>query len=151
MFNQTAYLFTWNVYYTASAMGFKQTPQNDVRSQFESSHNTGRASWGRVSSTILSKIRLGIMITIAERSPSSRVTGQSIDTLVLAVETVGRYYSLSPFVRGRYMKYATLVKDSARFNSGTSVTVEHEILRADIPELFLEGTKPSGICIQRFR
>ena len=97
----------------------------------------------------LAKTRLDISITIIERSPSPRVTGQSIDIHGPAVEIIKRM-NLEEAVRSRHTTEEgtrfvnPLGKIFAQFNAGESFTAEYEILRADLSQLFLEATEGLG-------
>ena len=97
----------------------------------------------------LAKTRLDIAITIIERSPSPRVTGQSIDIRGPAVEIIKRM-KLEEAVRSRHtteegIRFVNpLGKIFAQFNAGESFTAEYEILRGDLSQLFLEATEGLG-------
>ena len=97
----------------------------------------------------LAKTRLDISITIIERSPSPRVTGQSVDIHGPAVEIIKRM-KLEEAVRSRHTTEEgtrfvnPLGKIFAQFNAGDSFTAEYEILRADLSQLFLEATEGLG-------
>lgn len=94
----------------------------------------------------LAKTRLDISITIIERSPSPRVTGQAIDVRGPAIEIM-KAMKLEEAVRSRgTTEEGTIFVDSsgksfAQFNGGDTFTAEYEILRADLCGLFLEATK----------
>ena len=94
----------------------------------------------------LSKTRLDISIKIIERSPSPRVTGQSIDIRGPAVELVKRM-KLEEAIRSRHTTEEGTIflnstgKTFAQFNAGDTFTAEYEILRADLSQLFLEATE----------
>ena len=94
----------------------------------------------------LTKTRLDISITIIERSPYPRVTGQAIDFRGPAVEIIKKM-GLEEAVRSRHTTGGgTRFVDSsgkyfARFDAGDTFTAENEILRADLSELFLEATE----------
>lgn len=96
----------------------------------------------------LAKTRLDISITIIERSPSPRVTGQSIDIRGPAVEII-KGMKMVEAVRSRHTteEGTRFVNSSgkifAQFNAG-SFTAEYEILRADLSQLFLEATESLG-------
>ena len=98
----------------------------------------------------LSKTRLDISITITERSPSPRVTGQWIDIRGPAVEIV-KLMKLEEAVRSRHTteEGTTFLNSSgkifAQFNAGDSFTAEYEILRADLSRLFLEDRKSTRL------
>jgi len=97
----------------------------------------------------LAKTRLDISITIIERSPSPRVTGQAIDIRGPAVEII-KAMKLEEAVRSRHTteEGTRFVNSSgeffAQFNAGDSFTAEYEILRADLSRLFLEATEGLG-------
>ncbi|RDW59068.1 flavo protein monooxygenase [Coleophoma crateriformis] len=94
----------------------------------------------------LARTHLDVSITIIERSPSPRVTGQSIDIRGPAVEIV-KMMKLQEAVRSRHTtEEGTSFIDSsgnafAQFDAGDSFTAEYEILRADLSQLFLEATE----------
>lgn len=97
----------------------------------------------------LAKTRLDISITIVERSPSPRVTGQAIDIRGPAVEII-KQMKLEEAVRNRHTteEGTRFVNSSgkpfAKFDGGDSFTAEYEILRADLSQLFLEVTEGLG-------
>ncbi len=97
----------------------------------------------------LTKTRLDISITIVERSPSPRVTGQAIDIRGPAVEII-KQMKLEEAVRSRHTTEEGAIfvnssgKSFAQFNAGDSFTAEYEILRADLSQLFLEATEGLG-------
>jgi 2-polyprenyl-6-methoxyphenol hydroxylase-like FAD-dependent oxidoreductase len=97
----------------------------------------------------LGKIRLDISITIIERSPSPRVTGQSIDIRGPAIEIIKKM-KLEEAIRSRGTteEGTTFLNSSgkmfAQFDAGDSFTAEYEILRADLVGLFLEATEGLG-------
>ncbi|CAF4137546.1 unnamed protein product [Adineta steineri] len=97
----------------------------------------------------LAKTRLDTSITIVERSPSPRITGQSIDIRGPAVEII-KGMKLIEGVRSRHTtEEGTAFLNSsgkvfAQFNVGDSFTAEYEILRADLAGLFLEATEGLG-------
>ena len=94
----------------------------------------------------LAQTPLRISTTIIERSPSPRVTGQSVDIRGPAVAIIKRM-KLEEAVRSRHTTEEgtrfvnPLGKSFARFNAGDSFTAEYEILRADLSQLFLEATE----------
>lgn len=94
----------------------------------------------------LARTRLDMSITIIERSPSPRVTGQSIDIRGPAVEII-KGMKLEEAVRSRHTteegtRFVNASgKPFAQFNAGASFTAEYEILRADLSQLFLEATE----------
>ena len=97
----------------------------------------------------LAKTRLDVSITVVERSPSPRVTGQSVDIRGPAVEIIKRM-NLEEAVRSRHTTEEgtrfvnALGKSFAQFNAGESFTAEYEILRADLSQLFLDATEGLG-------
>ena len=97
----------------------------------------------------LARTRLDASIKIIERSPSPRVTGQSIDIHGPAIEIV-KGMQLDEAVRSRHTtEEGTRFLDSsgkvfAQFNAGQTFTAEYEILRGDLAALFLEATKGFG-------
>jgi len=97
----------------------------------------------------LSRTRLDISITVIERSPVPRVTGQSIDIRGSAIDIV-KEMKLEEAIRSRLTteECTTFVNSSgktfARFEAGESFTAEYEILRADLSQLFLEATEGLG-------
>lgn len=97
----------------------------------------------------LTKTRHDMAITIIERSPFPRVTGQSIDIRGPAVEIV-KAMKLEEAIRSRHTteEGTSFLNASgkvfAQFEGGDSFTAEYEILRADLAGLFLEATEGSG-------
>jgi len=97
----------------------------------------------------LSRTRLDISITIVERSPVPRVTGQSIDIRGSAIDII-KEMKLEEAIRSRLTtEEGTAFVDSsgktfAKFEVDESFTAEYEILRADLSQLFLEATEGSG-------
>ncbi|EXJ61714.1 hypothetical protein A1O7_02143 [Cladophialophora yegresii CBS 114405] len=95
----------------------------------------------------LARTRLRTSITVVERSPTPRVTGQAIDIHGPAIEIVRRMQLLEA-IRARYTtEQGTVFLNSAgkpvvQFDAGETFTAEYEILRADLSELFLDATKP---------
>ena len=94
----------------------------------------------------LARARPGFAITIIERSPSPRVTGQSIDMHGPAIDII-KAMKLDEAVRSRHTTETgtRLVnasgKSFASFESGDAFTAEYEILRADLSQIFLEATE----------
>ena len=94
----------------------------------------------------LAKIRLDVSITILERSPTPRLTGQSIDIRGAAIEIV-KAMKLEERLRSRHTteEGTTFLNSSgkvfAQFEAGETFTAEYEILRADLSQLFLETTE----------
>ncbi|KAI4124775.1 MAG: hypothetical protein LQ338_004634 [Usnochroma carphineum] len=97
----------------------------------------------------LTKTGLDVSITIIERSPSPRVTGQSIDIRGPAIEVVKKM-KLEEALRSRLTtEEGTRFLDSsgksfAQFDSGDAFTNEFEILRADLAQLFLDAIEGLG-------
>lgn len=99
----------------------------------------------------LAKTRLDVSITIVERSPSPRATGQAIDIRGSAIEIL-KEMKMIEAIRSRHTteKGTIFLKSSgkifAQFSSSTdnSFTAEYEILRADLSQLFLEATENLG-------
>jgi len=97
----------------------------------------------------LSKTRLDISIIIIERSPTPRVTGQSIDIRGPAIEII-KNMKLEEAIRSRGTteEGTTFLNSSgkifAQFDAGESFTAKYEILRADLAGLFLEATEGLG-------
>ncbi|KIW70005.1 hypothetical protein PV04_02317 [Phialophora macrospora] len=95
----------------------------------------------------LARTRLRASITIVERSPVPRATGQAIDIHGPAIEIVRRMKLLDA-IRSHYTTEEGTVflnrmgKPVAQFSAGETFTAEYEILRADLSRLFLEATKP---------
>ncbi|TLD29897.1 flavo protein monooxygenase [Venturia nashicola] len=93
----------------------------------------------------LSRTRLNTSITIVERSPSPRISGQALDIHDSAIEVVKKM-GLLDAVRS----YST-TEEGTRFVNASgkaiaefmapSLTAEYEILRADLSELFLKATE----------
>lgn len=94
----------------------------------------------------LTRTRLDISITVIERSPTPRVTGQAIDIRGPAIEII-KEMKLEEAVRSRHTtEEGTRFEDSsgkvfAHFVAGDTFTAEYEILRADLCGLFLEATE----------
>jgi len=92
----------------------------------------------------LTKTPLDISITIVERSPSPRATGQSIDIHGPAIEII-KQMKLEEAVRSRNTTEEAAVivnssgKTAVRFEAGDSFTAVYEILRADLAGLFMEA------------
>ena len=97
----------------------------------------------------LAQTPLKISTTIIERSPSPRVTGQSVDIRGPAVEIIKKM-KLEEAVRSRHTteegtRFVNhLGKGFAQFNAGDSFTAEYEILRADLSQLFLQAAEGLG-------
>lgn len=94
----------------------------------------------------LAKTRLALSITIVERSPFARATGQAIDIRGPAIEIIKKM-KLEEAVRSRTTTEEGTIflnssgKTFAQFNAGDTFTAEYEILRADLSQLFLEATE----------
>ncbi|MCJ1229841.1 hypothetical protein MMC12_006511 [Toensbergia leucococca] len=94
----------------------------------------------------LTKTRLDISITIIERSPTPRVSGQAIDIRGSAIDII-KDMNLEEAIRSRHTtEEGTTFLDSsgrafAKFDAGEAFTAEYEILRADLCGLFLEATE----------
>ena len=98
----------------------------------------------------LTRTRLNASITVLERSPVPRPTGQSIEIRGPAISIVEKM-GLLPAVRARNTteEGTRLINASnrvlAEFGKGdNSFTSEYEILRADLCGLFLDATKHEG-------
>lgn len=94
----------------------------------------------------LAKIRPDMAIKVIERSPTPRVTGQSIDIRGPAIEVVRRMGLLEALRARTTTERGTTIlnpqgKTVAQFIAGETFTAEYEILRADLAELFMEATK----------
>jgi 2-polyprenyl-6-methoxyphenol hydroxylase-like FAD-dependent oxidoreductase len=96
----------------------------------------------------LTRSRLNTSITLVERSPSPRVTGQSLDIEGPAVEIVKKM-NLEEAVRAKHTtEEGTRILNSAgktvvQFDVGEVFTANYEILRADLAGLFLDATANS--------
>lgn len=97
----------------------------------------------------LTRTRLNAAITIIERSPNARATGQSIDIRGPAIEIM-KAMKLEEAVRSRLTteEGTSFLNDAgkpfARFATGGIFTADYEILRADLSGLFLEATECLG-------
>ncbi|MCJ1334085.1 hypothetical protein MMC10_010792 [Thelotrema lepadinum] len=93
----------------------------------------------------LARARPGFAITIIERSPSPRVTGQSIDMHGPAIDII-KAMKLDEAVRARLTTETgtRMINSSgkafASFERGDAFTADYEILRADLSQVFLEAT-----------
>lgn len=93
----------------------------------------------------LSRTRLNTNITVLERSPVPRVTGQSIDIRGPAISIIKKM-GIEPDVRARTTTEEgtrllnTSGKVVAEIPQGDTFTAEYEILRADLCELFFDAT-----------
>ena len=90
-------------------------------------------------------------VTIVERSPSPRVTGQSIDIRGAAIEIIKRMELKGAFRSGHTTEEGTRFVDSSGKNfahfsasAGDSFTAECEILRGDLSRAFLEANEGLG-------
>ncbi len=94
----------------------------------------------------LGRTRLDVSVTIIERSPVPRVSGQAIDIRGPAIDIM-KSMRLEETVRSRTTtEEGTVFLDSsgkgfAQFAAGDSFTAEYEILRADLAQLILEATE----------
>jgi 2-polyprenyl-6-methoxyphenol hydroxylase-like FAD-dependent oxidoreductase len=94
----------------------------------------------------LSKTSLNTSITVLERSPVPRPTGQSVDIRGPAISIVKKM-GLEPAIRARITNEEGTVllntagKPFAGFGKGDAFTADYEILRADLCGLFLDATK----------
>jgi 2-polyprenyl-6-methoxyphenol hydroxylase-like FAD-dependent oxidoreductase len=94
----------------------------------------------------LSRTRLNTSITVLERSPVPRVTGQAIDIRGPAISIIKKM-GLEPAIRARNTTEQgtrllnTSGKIVAEFAQGVEFTAEYEILRADLCELFFDATE----------
>ncbi|KAF2807086.1 FAD/NAD(P)-binding domain-containing protein [Mytilinidion resinicola] len=98
----------------------------------------------------LARTHLNAAVTVMERSPTPRVTGQSIDIRGPAIEIMKRM-NLEEAVRSRNTtEEGTIIlnasgKPFAHFEGGDkggdTFTAEYEILRADLVGLFLDATE----------
>jgi 2-polyprenyl-6-methoxyphenol hydroxylase-like FAD-dependent oxidoreductase len=96
----------------------------------------------------LTKTKLNVNITIIERSPTPRVTGQAVDIRGRAVKIIQRM-GLEEAIRAKNTtEIGTVFVDAnekviAQFDADgdKSATSEFEILRADLANIFLETTK----------
>jgi 2-polyprenyl-6-methoxyphenol hydroxylase-like FAD-dependent oxidoreductase len=94
----------------------------------------------------LARTRLNLSITILERSPVPRITGQSIDIRGRAVGII-KEMDLEEAIRARTTtEEGTKLLDSkgkeiAYFGMGDVFTADYEILRGDLADLFMEATK----------
>jgi len=94
----------------------------------------------------LSRTRLNTSITIVERSPVPRPTGQSIDVRGAAINVI-KEMKLEEAVRARdTTELGTRMLNSkgnliAEFRKGDAFTADYEILRADLCGLFLDATE----------
>lgn len=94
----------------------------------------------------LTRTNLNASITILERSPTPRITGQSIEIRGAAISIVQKMNLLEAVRAYNTTEVGTRIIDSsnkivAEFGKGKSPTSEYEILRADLCSLFLDATK----------
>ncbi|EMD64269.1 hypothetical protein GGP41_006696 [Bipolaris sorokiniana] len=94
----------------------------------------------------LTRARLNASITVLERSPSPRVTGQSIEIRGTAISIVDKMNLLPEVLARNTTEQGTrLVNASnkiiAEFGKGEAFTSEYEILRADLCGIFLDATR----------
>jgi 2-polyprenyl-6-methoxyphenol hydroxylase-like FAD-dependent oxidoreductase len=93
----------------------------------------------------LSRVSFPTSITIIERSPNPRPTGQAIDIRGPAISVI-RKMGLEEAVRAKHTteEGTRIVNTSghviAEFGKGKTFTAEHEILRADLCALLLDAT-----------
>jgi 2-polyprenyl-6-methoxyphenol hydroxylase-like FAD-dependent oxidoreductase len=103
----------------------------------------------------LSRIPTPTTITLVERSPVPRPTGQAIDIRGPAVSVI-RKMGLEDAVRANHTTEEgtrilnTAGKVIAEFGKGKTFTAEHEILRADLCSLLLDKTKNLGNVEYRY-
>ncbi|KAF2434102.1 FAD/NAD(P)-binding domain-containing protein [Tothia fuscella] len=105
----------------------------------------------------LSKIRQNVHVTLIERAPTPRVTGQAIDIRGPAVKVIQRM-GLEEAIRAKFTReLGTTFIDTngkviadfpAQGNKGA--TSEFEILRADLANIFLDATKNESNIEQVF-
>lgn len=94
----------------------------------------------------LSKTRVPMSITVLERAPAPRVTGQSLDIEGPAIEIV-RKMQLEAAIRARHTTEEgtrfinSAGKTTVKFRKGEIFTSDYEILRADLVELLMGATK----------
>jgi len=94
----------------------------------------------------LARTRHAMSITVVERSPSPRVTGQSIDVRGSAIEVVRRMKLEQALRDMNTTEIGTSMINAkgnifAQFVAGVTFTAEHEVLRADLCEIFLKATE----------
>jgi 2-polyprenyl-6-methoxyphenol hydroxylase-like FAD-dependent oxidoreductase len=94
----------------------------------------------------LSRTRLNVSITVLERSPAPRPTGQSIEIRGAAISIVQKMNLLPAVLARNTTEEGTRFIDSANgiiaeLPKGETFTSEYEILRADLCGLFLDATK----------
>jgi 2-polyprenyl-6-methoxyphenol hydroxylase-like FAD-dependent oxidoreductase len=96
----------------------------------------------------LSKTKLNVHITIIERSPTPRVTGQAVDIRGRAVKVIQRMGLEEAILAKNTTETGTAFVNFkgeviAQFDADgdKSATSEFEILRADLATIFLEATE----------
>lgn len=94
----------------------------------------------------LARSRLDTSITVLERSPVPRPTGQSIDIRGTAISIIERMKLKDAITARHTTEEGTRIvnsagKNIAEFGKGDTFTAEYEILRADLCGLFLEATE----------
>ncbi|PQE23145.1 hypothetical protein CJF31_00006865 [Rutstroemia sp. NJR-2017a BVV2] len=93
----------------------------------------------------LARTRLRASITIIERSPVPRVTGQAVDLRGPAIEVVKKMGLLDAVRSASTTEEGTQFlsasgKPVALFGKGDAFTAEYEILRGDLSRLFMQAT-----------
>lgn len=94
----------------------------------------------------LSRTRHDVSITIVERSPVPRVTGQALDVRGPAIDCIKmmgleeKIRSLDTTETGTEILNSS-GKPLAKFKKGEGFTAQYEILRADLAGIFLEATE----------
>ncbi|KAH6671874.1 hypothetical protein B0J14DRAFT_639840 [Halenospora varia] len=107
---------------------------------------SGAGIAGPVLAYWLARTRLDASITVVERSPSPRVTGQSIDIHGPAIDIVQKMKLAEAILSRHTTEEGTVMlnekgKECVRFDAGTETfTAEYEILRADLCEIFMDAT-----------
>ncbi|PSN61273.1 FAD/NAD(P)-binding domain-containing protein [Corynespora cassiicola Philippines] len=103
----------------------------------------------------LTRTRNAPSIKILERSPSPRVTGQAVDIRGGGINILKRM-GLEDELRARHTteKGTEILnaqgKPFAQFGVGEIFTAEHEILRADLAELFLDAIKDKKGVVSQY-
>ena len=121
-------------------MSLSKTPQLKVLINGAGIAGSNLAYW-------LARTRLNASITVVERSPSPRPTGQSIEIRGAAISIVEKMGLLpSVLARNTTEDGTRLVNASnkiiAEFGKGDNrFTSEYEILRADLCSLFVDASK----------
>lgn len=93
----------------------------------------------------LARTRLNASVTVLERSPVPRTTGQSIEIRGPAISIVEKMGLLPAVLARNTTEEGTRIVDTsnkivAEFGMGSQFTSEYEILRAELCEIFLEAT-----------